>query len=215
MKFYQNREIWLKLWNLVNIVKFDRNCEIWSKLWNLVKLWYGLVKILKLNAQNRVRHCAQNRVRHCAQNRVRHCAVVKILKLNSRPLSNQWITKVGIELLGQLKMKRRRRKRWIELCENISLVAVSDATFLQTMFRPLVTRRRQISTKNFIQFISSSRYDICAKNHVRGEEEKTQKKKKIQPFFFCLDSDMDLSDSWIPHSFSLFLASSFMRSDDV
>ena len=55
------------------------------------------------------------------------------------------------------KKMKMLRKVWIELCENISLVAVSDATFLQTMFRPLlVTRRRQISSKNFIQFIFSS-----------------------------------------------------------
>ena len=27
---------WLKLWNLVEIVKFGRNFEIWWKLWNLV-----------------------------------------------------------------------------------------------------------------------------------------------------------------------------------
>ena len=33
-----NCEMWLKLWNLVEIVMFCRNCDIWSKLWNLVKI---------------------------------------------------------------------------------------------------------------------------------------------------------------------------------
>ena len=29
---------WLKLWNLVEIVKFGWNCAIWLKLWNLVEI---------------------------------------------------------------------------------------------------------------------------------------------------------------------------------
>ena len=34
-QLFQDCEIWLKLWNLAEIVKFGQNCEIFPKLWNL------------------------------------------------------------------------------------------------------------------------------------------------------------------------------------
>ena len=60
-------------------MKFGQNCEIWSKLWNLVKI----VKF----GQNSEAEFKTN-------------GLVKILKLNQ---NSQLLTKVGIELLGQVK----------------------------------------------------------------------------------------------------------------
>ena len=65
------------------ILKLDWNCQfgyglvfsgmVWLKLWSWI--WFGMV----------------------------WCGLVQIVKLNSQPWMNEWITKVGIELLGQLK----------------------------------------------------------------------------------------------------------------
>ena len=93
MKFCQNYEIWSTFWNLVEILKFNWNCEIWSKFWNLIKLlkfgqnsensrfgigcmvWFGFEGSKFQHSQS-----------------VSQCPI--------------WsITKVGIELLGQLKSK--------------------------------------------------------------------------------------------------------------
>ena len=38
VKFCQNCEILLKLWNSIKIVKFSPNCEIFSKLWNSLQI---------------------------------------------------------------------------------------------------------------------------------------------------------------------------------
>ena len=38
LKFGQNFEIWSKFWNLVEILKFGQNSEIWLKFWNLVEI---------------------------------------------------------------------------------------------------------------------------------------------------------------------------------
>ena len=99
MKFSQNCKILPKLWNSVKIVKFCQNCEILSKL------WYS-VEIVKFGWKLMSEHC----VRYCTLMMV--CGIVlgkaKTTKgwyeLNIvNEWMNQWMTEVGIELLGQLK----------------------------------------------------------------------------------------------------------------
>ena len=113
-KFGQSYEIYSILWNFVKIVKLCQNCEILSKLWNSIRIlkFYKFFEICQNFVEIMVsEHC----VRHYMLIMV--CGIVfgkaKTTKVGMvwyelnivNQSINQSVTKVGIELLGQLKIR--------------------------------------------------------------------------------------------------------------
>ena len=133
-----------------------------------------------------------------------------------------------------LKAKRTKSKEkvnWILWKYFPRFYIVSDpVTFLQTMFRPLVTRRRNIQKEEKCSWSFLPLFQIrigeistnCSWAEKKSEERKShlpieKPSKKLAKNISCFLLIKNLTYEYFPwlDFFCSFLASSFMRSDDV